>query len=62
VNPLYLREHWKIILRNAIRSDTSFLAKMNIMDYSLLVGIDEESQELTLGIVGKQKIENEKLQ
>ena len=28
-----------------------FLAKMNVMDYSLLIGVDAESQEITVGIV-----------
>jgi len=28
---------------------------MNVIDYSLLVGIDEESQELVVGVVGKEK-------
>ena len=32
-------------------NDTLFLSKLNVMDYSLLVGIDEEKHELVVGIV-----------
>lgn len=39
---------------SAIRRDTEFLASSNIMDYSLLVGIDEAKKELSVGIVGKR--------
>lgn len=34
-------------------NDTLFLSKFNIMDYSLLVGVDEEKEDLVVGIVGK---------
>jgi len=30
----------------------SFLSGANIMDYSLLVGVDDERKELVVGIVG----------
>ncbi|CAG8470457.1 8558_t:CDS:10 [Ambispora gerdemannii] len=49
--PLYLREHSKRILRASLWNDTLFLGKLNVMDYSLLVGIDEGKQELVVGIV-----------
>ncbi|KAG9305891.1 hypothetical protein G9A89_016543 [Geosiphon pyriformis] len=49
--PLFLREHSKRILRASLWNDTLFLAKLNVMDYSLLVGIDDERQELVVGIV-----------
>lgn len=42
-------------VESAIRRDTEFLASSNIMDYSLLVGIDEAKKELSVGIVGKGK-------
>lgn len=32
-------------------NDTEFLAGANIMDYSLLVGVDDERKELVVGIV-----------
>jgi len=38
VNPLYLREHSKRILRGALYNDSKFLADINVMDYSLVCG------------------------
>jgi 1-phosphatidylinositol-3-phosphate 5-kinase len=54
VTPYYLREHSKRILRGALYSDTKFLAdvRVNVMDYSLVVGIDDEHHEMVVGIVG----------
>ncbi|KAJ3297269.1 1-phosphatidylinositol-3-phosphate 5-kinase [Rhizoclosmatium sp. JEL0117] len=49
--PLYIREYSKRILRASVWNDTLFLSKMDVMDYSLLVGIDEGKQELVVGIV-----------
>ncbi|KAJ8514751.1 hypothetical protein ONZ45_g7730 [Pleurotus djamor] len=49
--PFYLREHSKRILRGALYNDTKFLADINVMDYSLVVGIAKESDELVVGIV-----------
>ncbi|KAJ3982314.1 hypothetical protein F5890DRAFT_1574663 [Lentinula detonsa] len=37
-----VRPHSKAILREAIKSDADFLSKSNIMDYSLLLGVDIE--------------------
>lgn len=52
LNPLFVREHSKRILRSAIYNDTKFLAEMNVMDYSLVVGVDPLKRELVVGIVG----------
>ncbi|CAG8495811.1 13415_t:CDS:10 [Funneliformis mosseae] len=49
--PLYLREHSKKLLHESLFNDTLFLARHNVMDYSLLVGFDEEKHELVVGIV-----------
>ncbi|CAH1760165.1 1620_t:CDS:10 [Entrophospora sp. SA101] len=38
-------------VEEAILNDTQFLADANIMDYSLLVGVDDEKKELIAGIV-----------
>ncbi|KAJ8517836.1 hypothetical protein ONZ45_g5018 [Pleurotus djamor] len=46
-----VRPHSKIVLREAIRSDAEFLAKSNIMDYSLLLGVDEEHKQIACGLV-----------
>ncbi|RIA92962.1 hypothetical protein C1645_763745 [Glomus cerebriforme] len=49
--PLYLREHSKKLLTESLFNDTLFLARHNVMDYSLLVGFDEDKRELVVGIV-----------
>jgi hypothetical protein len=38
----------------AIQSDTQFLAGQSVMDYSLLVGLDETNKELVVGIIGQE--------
>lgn len=52
--PLFIREHSKKLLRASVHNDTLFLSRLNVMDYSLLVGIDDETHELVVGIVGKK--------
>ncbi|KAJ4974799.1 hypothetical protein NE237_007973 [Protea cynaroides] len=49
--PIFLGSRTKRILERAIWNDTSFLASVDVMDYSLLVGVDEERKELVLGII-----------
>ncbi|KAF8305006.1 hypothetical protein DL93DRAFT_2144921 [Clavulina sp. PMI_390] len=51
LNPFYVREHSKRIIRGAIWNDTQFLAKFNIMDYSLLVAVGSGKDDLVVGIV-----------
>ena len=51
-NPLYIREASKRHLRMSLYNDTLFLANCNVMDYSLVVGLDEAHGELVVGIVG----------
>ncbi|KAF9527482.1 hypothetical protein CPB83DRAFT_856253 [Crepidotus variabilis] len=46
-----VRPHSKVILREAIKNDADFLAKSNIMDYSLLLGVDEDKKEIACGLV-----------
>jgi 1-phosphatidylinositol-3-phosphate 5-kinase len=50
-SPLFIREYCKKLLRASVHNDTLFLSKLNVMDYSLLVGIDNENKELVIGIV-----------
>lgn len=52
-NPLYIHPHSKTVLMQAIQADTQFLASLSVMDYSLLVGLDESSKELVVGIIGQ---------
>ncbi|KAF9451376.1 hypothetical protein P691DRAFT_724173 [Macrolepiota fuliginosa MF-IS2] len=51
LNPFYLREHSKRILRGALYNDSRFLADINVMDYSLVCGVDNQNNELVVGIV-----------
>ncbi|CAE6458983.1 unnamed protein product [Rhizoctonia solani] len=48
---LLVRPHSKLILQEAVKYDAEFLAKANIMDYSLLLGVDEERSEIACGLV-----------
>lgn len=51
-NPICVREESKATLGMTIWNDTLFLSSLNVMDYSLLVGVDEEKNELVVGIIG----------
>lgn len=53
LSPFYLREHSKRILRGSLYNDSKFLADINVMDYSLVVGVDSTNNELVVGIVGE---------
>ncbi|XP_072990139.1 1-phosphatidylinositol-3-phosphate 5-kinase FAB1B-like [Typha latifolia] len=50
-SPIFVGNKAKRLLERAVWNDTSFLASVDVMDYSLLVGIDEEKHELVLGII-----------
>ncbi|KAK9248041.1 hypothetical protein V1506DRAFT_453538 [Lipomyces tetrasporus] len=50
-SPLFVREYAKKILRASLWNDTLFLAKMNVMDYSLVIAIDPERHQLVVGII-----------
>lgn len=54
-NPLYIRSHCKSILRAAIHSDAYFLSSHLIIDYSLLVGRDDATEQLVVGIIGERR-------
>ena len=49
--PFYINEDSQRILSSAIKNDTAFLEANEMMDYSLLVAIDGQSNELVLGII-----------
>ena len=49
--PLYLTEEAKRLLTVAVHNDTVFLTKINVMDYSLLVAVDEDSNKIIVGII-----------
>ena len=50
-SPLFVREHSKKLLRASVWNDTLFLARQNVMDYSLMIAIDENKKELVVGII-----------
>ena len=50
-SPLFAREHSKKLLRASVWNDTLFLARQNVMDYSLMVAVDEVRKELVVGII-----------
>ncbi|KAL6186916.1 hypothetical protein ACLB2K_043034 [Fragaria x ananassa] len=49
--PIFLGSKAKRSLERSIWNDTNFLASVDVMDYSLLVGVDDERKELVLGII-----------
>lgn len=50
-SPVFVGNKAKHLLERAVWNDTAFLTSINVMDYSLLVGVDEERRELILGII-----------
>ncbi|XVE60834.1 hypothetical protein DITRI_Ditri05aG0158500 [Diplodiscus trichospermus] len=50
-SPLYVSNKAKRLLQRAVWNDTTFLNSINVMDYSLLVGVDTQRQELVCGII-----------
>ncbi|XP_048234240.1 1-phosphatidylinositol-3-phosphate 5-kinase FAB1B isoform X2 [Ricinus communis] len=50
-SPIFVGNKAKRLLERAVWNDTSFLASIDVMDYSLLVGVDEQTHELVLGII-----------
>ncbi|TIC76009.1 hypothetical protein E3Q00_00426 [Wallemia mellicola] len=51
INLHLIHSHAKHIIEEALKSDTQFLMDQNIMDYSLLVGVDLRRRELVIGII-----------
>ena len=49
--PLYVRRASWGHLQEALWRDTAFLQELDVMDYSLLVGVDEEKNEIVVGII-----------
>lgn len=50
-SPLYVSNTAKRILQRAVWNDTTFLNSIDVMDYSLLVGVDSQHRELVCGII-----------
>ncbi|XP_047977654.1 putative 1-phosphatidylinositol-3-phosphate 5-kinase FAB1D isoform X1 [Salvia hispanica] len=51
ISPLYVSRRSKRNLQRAVYNDTNFLNSINVMDYSLLVGVDTQRRELVGGII-----------
>ena len=49
--PFCVREAAKLRIGWAIHNDVRFLADLQVLDYSLLVGVDRERNELVVGII-----------
>ena len=49
--PLFTREHSKKLLSQSVWNDTLFLGRQNVMDYSLMIAIDESRSELVVGVI-----------
>jgi 1-phosphatidylinositol-3-phosphate 5-kinase len=49
--PMPLNDRANAVFHMSILNDTLFLTLINVLDYSILVGIDEERKELVVGII-----------
>uniref|UniRef100_A0A182QYI4 1-phosphatidylinositol-3-phosphate 5-kinase n=1 Tax=Anopheles farauti TaxID=69004 RepID=A0A182QYI4_9DIPT len=50
-NPLYILSHSKTVLKEAITRDACFLERNEVMDYSLLIGLENNKKNLVVGII-----------
>ncbi len=50
--PLYLDQVSKAALHMSLWNDSLFLCRQNVVDYSLLVGLDQDNKVITVGIIG----------
>lgn len=49
--PFPLKHRAKAYFNKAVTNDTLFLKMLEVMDYSILVGFDEDSHEIVVGII-----------
>jgi 1-phosphatidylinositol-3-phosphate 5-kinase len=49
--PMQMNDRAQAVFHMSILNDTLFLSIINVLDYSILVGIDEEKKELVVGII-----------
>ena len=50
-SPVFVKEQLKKLLKGSLFNDTAFLSEMDVMDYSLVVGLDDTSAKLYVGII-----------
>ncbi len=51
MSPLFVEARSRAAMEAALWADTAFLAQQDVMDYSLLVGVDRENGVLALAII-----------
>eukprot|EP01032_Pedospumella_encystans_P019535 gene19535-22210_t len=49
--PFPLKHRAKLFFHKAVQNDTLFLSIVNVVDYSILVGFDENTHEVVVGII-----------
>jgi 1-phosphatidylinositol-3-phosphate 5-kinase len=49
--PMPMNDRAKAVFQMSILNDTLFLSIINVLDYSILVGVDEDRKELVVGII-----------
>ena len=49
--PMPMTDRGNAVFQMSILNDTLFLSIINVLDYSILVGVDEENRELVVGII-----------
>jgi len=49
--PFPLKRRSRQFFGSAINNDTAFLELINVVDYSILVGFDEDNYEIVVGII-----------
>lgn len=50
--PLPLSDRSKTLLRMSVFNDTLFLSSLEVVDYSIIVGLEKSTQTLVVGIIG----------
>lgn len=50
-SPVFVKEQLKKLLKGSLFNDTAFLSEMDVMDYSLVIGLDDSSGKLYVGII-----------
>ena len=49
--PMPMTDRGNAVFQMSILNDTLFLSIINVLDYSILVGVDEDNRELVVGII-----------
>ncbi|RYH31548.1 hypothetical protein EON65_02430 [archaeon] len=57
--PFPLKHRAKMFFHKAVQNDTLFLSIVNVVDYSILVGFDDKTHEVTVGIIDYLRQVNE---